>query len=206
MRMYRNESESCIVEYTNMFKRGVLSRHGLLGITVIETLIVVTILAALAIAVITNVLISMPKARDAERKADLKEIAGALEQYYNDHGGYPLQLSASGVAVSACGTATALVPYLKDVPCDSGTQPYVYDPATTTIVGSRGEDVVRSYRLLTKLEVSSDPIISDTCPQNSGTHHCGGSYKVNTSDPTGVAIGPSNILNYGVASGTTVLE
>lgn len=182
------------------------------GVTLIEVVVVVTIIALLAVVAMVNVTSALPKARDASRKADLQKISKALEQYYDDRGGYPIQLSTTGAVsastpVSACGTNTILQTYLKNVPCQpSSNTPYVYDPTGTAYTGSRGDSVFGAYRLLTKLENSSDPIIKETCPRTTGADHCGGSYLVTVGGSPTAINGTTNILNYGLAGGTRVLE
>ncbi|MFC1711953.1 type II secretion system protein [Patescibacteria group bacterium] len=60
------------------------------GFTLIELIVVMAILAIIAGGLIGNFFTSQRKARDAERKSDLKQIQNALEMYANDHNGlYP---------------------------------------------------------------------------------------------------------------------
>ncbi len=61
------------------------------GFTLIELIVVIAIIGVLAtVLIITfNPLAQLQKARDAQRRSDMKAIQNALEQYYNDHGSYP---------------------------------------------------------------------------------------------------------------------
>lgn len=59
------------------------------GFTLIEMLVVVSIIGILAVLVSANLNSARSRARDAERKSDLKNIATALRLYYNDNGSYP---------------------------------------------------------------------------------------------------------------------
>lgn len=61
------------------------------GFTLLELLIVITIIGLLAgvIVVVVNPLTQLSKTRDLERKNTLKQLQGALEQYYSDNGVYP---------------------------------------------------------------------------------------------------------------------
>jgi type II secretion system protein G len=60
------------------------------GFTLIELLLVIAIVGVLAGVSIQSFSGSQAKARDSRRKADLKAIQQALEQYYNDNGRYPV--------------------------------------------------------------------------------------------------------------------
>lgn len=57
--------------------------------TLIELLIVMAILGILATIGIGGLRTSQMRSRDAQRKSDVKQLAGALELYYSDHGRYP---------------------------------------------------------------------------------------------------------------------
>lgn len=66
------------------------------GFTLVELLVVMAILAILAGVGFGQYHTSQQKARDAQRKADLSNIARALEMYYNDHRSYPLSVDCAG--------------------------------------------------------------------------------------------------------------
>lgn len=61
------------------------------GFTLIELLIVIAVIGILAVVVLVvlNPLTQFKKARDAERRNDLKVLQKALEEYYNDNDAYP---------------------------------------------------------------------------------------------------------------------
>jgi prepilin-type N-terminal cleavage/methylation domain-containing protein len=114
------------------------------GITLIEILVVVAILLLLLVALFRLFGSGTNRARDAQRKNDLKNIKLAFEDYYNDNQRYPPE-----EYLDDCG-GDSLQPYLKAVPCDPTTgNPYIY-------LLSSGND---SYRVLSILEDLSDPII-----------------------------------------------
>ncbi len=120
------------------------SNHRQKGLTLIEILIVVAILLLLLVALFRLFGSGTNRARDAQRKTDLKNIKLAFEDYYNDNQSYP-----PVETLSDCG-GDSLKPYLKTVPCDPSTgEPYLYLPAFGNY----------SYRVLSILEDSSDPII-----------------------------------------------
>ena len=59
------------------------------GFTLIEMLVVISIIGILATLVAANLNSARSRARDAERKSDIKNIETALRIYYNDIGSYP---------------------------------------------------------------------------------------------------------------------
>jgi type II secretion system protein G len=59
------------------------------GFTLIELLVVISIIGLLATLVAANLNAARSRARDAERKSDLKSMQTALRLYYNDNGAYP---------------------------------------------------------------------------------------------------------------------
>lgn len=59
------------------------------GFTLIEMLIVITIIALLASLILVGMGGARAKARDSRRIADLHNVQNALELYYAKNGGYP---------------------------------------------------------------------------------------------------------------------
>jgi prepilin-type N-terminal cleavage/methylation domain-containing protein len=59
------------------------------GFTLVELLVVIAIIGLLASIVLVSLNSARAKARDARRKADLHQIAIALEMYASEYGGYP---------------------------------------------------------------------------------------------------------------------
>ena len=61
------------------------------GFTLIELMVVVTILAIMSMILvgIINPIALVNRGRDARRKKDLARIKTAFEEYYNDKGCYP---------------------------------------------------------------------------------------------------------------------
>ena len=145
------------------------------GMSMIEILIVIAILAILGAMLLFGLNRQTSKARDSQRKDDLEDLRVAFEEYYNDNECYP-QLD---VVLDNCG-GTDLQPYLKEVPCDpQDEQPYV-------AISMEG-DWCDGYRVLTQLENVNDPSIEGI--------GCNATDGCNYTDPT---------YNYGISMGIAV--
>ena len=126
------------------------------GFSLIELLIVVTIVGLLTLLAIWASHLQIMKGRDAKRKADLAKIQKILEDYYNDNNCYPQAL--------ACGND--FLPYLSSVPCDpvNDGRNHIYFYS----VSNQG-NCKRWYKIFTTLENQKDPILekihctTDTC-------------------------------------------
>ncbi len=96
------------------------------GFTLIELLIVISIIGILATLLMVNFIGVRQRARDSQRKADLRQIQTMLEIYRADNGVYP----TSGFP-PACGTAftSAGSTYMQKMPCDpqNTTDQYKYN-------------------------------------------------------------------------------
>jgi len=76
------------------------------GFTLIELLVVIAIIGILASLTLANFSGAQARARDAQRKNDLKVVRDALEQFRIDRGGYPI----AGTSYVAGNTAAFSVP------------------------------------------------------------------------------------------------
>jgi general secretion pathway protein G len=70
------------------------------GFTLIELLVVIAIIGSLSALFLPNFMAARERARDSQRKSDLRQIQKALEMYKQD------QVSPSFPASVACGTST----------------------------------------------------------------------------------------------------
>ncbi len=146
------------------------------GFTLIEMLIVVTIILILMLIIFTSLRVHLSRSHDAERKGDLEMIKVAFEDYYNDFSCYP----AVGV-LENCGAEWGQ--YIKEIPCDPATgEPYVHF--------TLDNDACAGYRILTQLETDSDPVIEEI--------GCGADY--------GCWMDGDEIYNYGVAVGADIVD
>jgi prepilin-type N-terminal cleavage/methylation domain-containing protein len=122
-------------------------RLGKAAFTLIELLIVITIIGILAVALVPRISQGPARARDVARKADLQNIASALELYFADNSSYPDNTSTTWDADIAS--------YL------GGTTPT--DPSGTAydyVVGS----AFTTYAVVATLEIDTatgDNILSD---------------------------------------------
>ncbi len=146
------------------------------GFTLIELMIVITVIAilsAIALFAFTRV---QRQARDAKRKAELKTIQTAIIAFNADNGVYPT--TAQGLAcLAGSGAAPCNVKYLNSVPVapagSSGPAPLIYSYVSTS---------TSTYGLCTALEVpatagnmwtiggtqsqGSEVVAAAACPEN----------------------------------------
>jgi type II secretion system protein G len=168
------------------------------GFTLIELLVVMAIIGILAGVIASTFSNSQKRGKDAQRKSDLKNIAHALELFYNDYNKYPSSsngkilacpykiTSQGGVDATPCEWGTGefkgvdsngseLTVYMKKVPADPVTQSYYYRSSSVASP--------QKYQLYTRLDNTEDKnIIKDL------TVTCGGSltcnYAVTSSNTT----------------------
>ncbi|MFZ5366301.1 MAG: type II secretion system protein [Patescibacteria group bacterium] len=137
-------------------------KNSKLGFTLVELLVVMAILAILATVSLANFRTSQIKARDAQRKADLRQIANALEAYMNDHGGYPTA-SSGKIKACECGKGTTECNWDEDTGqrefCDASNTVYMtkvpgdpLGPAQSYCYKSNGS----YFQLYAKLENTKD--------------------------------------------------
>ncbi|HWY79693.1 MAG TPA: prepilin-type N-terminal cleavage/methylation domain-containing protein [Candidatus Sulfotelmatobacter sp.] len=104
------------------------------GFTLIELLLVIAIIGILTTFLMANFLGAKARARDAQRKSDLRQLQSAFEQYRADQGQYPTAAQVS------CGGSLTFngATYMQKIPCDPLNNPqfkYTYvtnGPAFTT--------------------------------------------------------------------------
>lgn len=127
------------------------------GLSLIEVLVVVAIVALLVIAGIQIFTRQIAKGNDARRKSDMDRIKIAIEEYEKDNNCYP-----NAELMDNCGwdESIPIHPYLSNVPCDPVTkEPYSYEPD--------GNTCSKWFRLYTILQNVSDVnIISGIGPDD----------------------------------------
>jgi len=134
------------------------------GFTLIELLIVIAIIGVLATLLMVNFVGVRQRARDAQRKSDLRQIQSALEIWRSDNGSYP-----ASSEFGACGSVlkSGSTTYMAKIPCDpSNTGRYVY-----TYVSSGGVGNSSGYNIYACLENVGD---SQKDSANNSTYCNGG--------------------------------
>lgn len=93
------------------------------GFTLLELLIVIVIIGILAVIIVPGLASGPKRARDADRKSDLRAIQNALEAYYTDEGGYPATTAELGDA-----TGENYMPAGVPTSPGTGNPAYTYTP------------------------------------------------------------------------------
>ena len=100
------------------------------GFTLLELLIVIVIIGILALLIIPNISSAPKKARDTQRKTDLRAAQKALEEYYVSNQAYPIATGNITTTLAPLSTGTA--PPLKTIPNDpKNVSPYLYNYTST---------------------------------------------------------------------------
>ena len=118
------------------------------GFTLIELLIVIAIIGVLATLLMANFVGVRQRARDAQRKSDIRQIQSALEIYRSDIGNYPATLPGCNTTplknTTTDGTVTV---YMQKIPCD---------PNGTSVSYAYSIPAAGGYKLVACLENASD--------------------------------------------------
>jgi len=123
------------------------------GFTLIELLVVISIIGILTTLVAANLNSARGRARDAQRKSDLKNISTALRLYYNDKGAFPD--NNSSFRIKGCGA-------LGTTACTWGQE---WKAGDTTYMSTLPRDPLpdQSYRYSF---VDSDNYVISVCLEN----------------------------------------
>lgn len=124
------------------------------GFTLVELLVVISIISILTIVGISSFKTVQIKSRDTRRKNDLNSVSKALNMYYNDNGVFPYEsllninsmIKTSGIGFSAEVNGT-VVTYMVEMPIETtnGVEEYSY-------LGTTG----KSFKLFSNLENEND--------------------------------------------------
>jgi len=108
------------------------------GFTLIELIVVVTIIGILATLIAINYSGSQAKARDAKRKSDLSDYSSAIESYFDDNNYYPKAKSSLGGGIGKGALTLLLSTYVQNLIEDPLVKKFEYgldeqDPYTVTV-------------------------------------------------------------------------
>lgn len=115
-----------------------------LGFTMIELLIVISILGFLAVAVLAaiNPIEQINRGKDTGSRSDAEQLLSAMDRFYSSNGYYIWQTGvndpntatgANGVSAAAPGTTTVSF-FTTTPPTDAGTTPCTWEEKLTTTV------------------------------------------------------------------------
>lgn len=138
------------------------------GFTLIEILIVISIIGILTAMAVFSFASSQKQARDVQRRSDIKQYATSLEGFGNKYNGlYPQRPSVSGVSASNVLCADMGLTSCPNDPRNSADPTYEYLYQTDGTVSDGSASAVK-YVLWAKLEINS--MIWVTCSNGkSGT-------------------------------------
>lgn len=147
------------------------------GFTLIELLVVIAIIGSLAALLVPNFMSARERARDAQRKSDLRQIQKALELYKLDQtqaiyptpagSGSYFYLSSSGIGWSGSNASV----YMNKVPVDPNK---IVNPNYYYKSPKNGSTDNGTYDLCACLENSADPDPNDSaCSSSVCSTYCG---------------------------------
>jgi type II secretion system protein G len=146
-----------------------MNKQKIKGFTLVELLVVIAIIGLLASIVLVSLNNARTKARDTKRLSDLRQVAIALELYYdNNNNSYPTTGNncsqanygalSGGVVVGTMATPLQSGGYITVVPLDpinDGTRYYAYSspaPSTEYVLRSRIIEVATNPALNTDVD------------------------------------------------------
>jgi prepilin-type N-terminal cleavage/methylation domain-containing protein len=147
------------------------------GFTLVELLIVITIISILAGVVMASLNTARSKSRDAKRIADISQLQLALALYLNATGHYPIGTGASNVPGTVLQDELSSKNYIVEIPTDPFTDHATYK------YSYKSDSPGNTYCLSAVLENSSiyiDTVAADAYETCEGTNLGAGShiYKV----------------------------
>jgi general secretion pathway protein G len=89
------------------------------GFTIIELLVVISIIGVLTAIIVANLSDARASARDKQRLAEIEQLSLALDVYKQAYGQYPAEGDdANGVVGEGSGVDSLLTPFMSKVPHD----------------------------------------------------------------------------------------
>jgi prepilin-type N-terminal cleavage/methylation domain-containing protein len=143
------------------------------GFTLIELLVVISIIGILATLLIANYNAARSRARDAQRKSDLRNIQTALRLYYNDtqnypcSDGHPVPTEPNETSdIRGCGTQPACS---QVSPCNWGSS---WAPTTSRVYMSTLPDDPSPDRSYRYDWITNDNYTLKACLENTSDDKC----------------------------------
>ncbi len=140
------------------------------GLSLIEILVIVTVIGAFLLLILPPIVGQLQKARDGKRKIDINLIQKGLEEYYDSTNCYPERLPECGNVFSIGSTSI-----LAGIPCDPKNNSFY--PYITT-----GKNCSPYFKLYAKLERSEDPNIYMSGCENGCGPNCEYNFGVSSSN------------------------
>jgi prepilin-type N-terminal cleavage/methylation domain-containing protein len=153
------------------------------GFTLVELLIVISILGVLASIALVSFRSAQIRGRDAQRKNDLKQISSALELFYADYAKYPTATSTSPDACpynastqtgSLCTWGTG---EFRDVDANGITKTTYFkvipkDPVASFNYLYRVDATRQKFQIFAHIENTQDPSLITTSQTCGGANPC----------------------------------
>jgi len=133
--------------------------------TLIEILVVVTIIGLLTLTAVVTYSVFLKQSRDAKRKTDLEQIRASLEMYRSNNDTYPV----GSVYATTLSVLTTPVTYIQSLPTDPKSSSYSY-----YYTGSASDYTIAAY-----LENGGTVCVAATSCSANGCNYCLGPYGQN---------------------------
>lgn len=85
------------------------------GFTLVELLVVISIIGVLSAILMVNFVGTRERARDSQKIQDLNSIRNALRLYYNDFQSYPVSASCGGTCLTSSIGASGYAPGISGI-------------------------------------------------------------------------------------------
>jgi prepilin-type N-terminal cleavage/methylation domain-containing protein len=142
-----------LIDAVNVF---LARRSSQKGFTLVELLVVISIIGVLATLVLLQLGTARAKSRDAKRISDVNQIRSAVEQYFEDHDGkYPTAITSGNLSK-----------YMTNIPVDplsGAAYGYAFDPTVNPI----------RFQIRAELEGTGNALKSDADIDSSGWETAG---------------------------------
>lgn len=111
-----------------------IAPHQSKGFTLIELLVVIAIIGLLASVVLVSLNSARAKSRDAKRLADIRQIATAMELYFNEKATYPTGAADANVKAALVPNYISLFPTAPNPPdnCTAAQNTYTFNQISPT--------------------------------------------------------------------------